>query len=138
MGLLLFLGIIAFQVFVLSAWFLSAVLEYFYGTYVESLPLSFLFGGAPWVSSLAMDVLILSIAQYMSPIFLSRRVCGWIFRFVFWRAMEVFFTKKGVLALGILDSIAVGIIPSILISHGMVKQRGGEEQWTLESKPCLH
>jgi hypothetical protein len=74
--LLLFLDIVTFIVFVLPAWFLSAVLEYFCGTYIESLPLSFLFGGATWGSALAMDVLILFIAQYMRPNFLSRRVCG--------------------------------------------------------------
>jgi hypothetical protein len=74
MELLLFLGIIAFLVFVLPAWFLSAVLEYLYGTYMESLPLSFVFGGVAWGSAFAMDVLILFIVQYMRPPFLSRRV----------------------------------------------------------------
>jgi hypothetical protein len=52
--------------------------------------------------------------------------------------MEVFFTKKGVLVLGILGGVAVGIVISILISHGVVKQRGKEQYRALVSKRRLH
>jgi hypothetical protein len=41
--------------------------------------------------------------------------------------MEVFFTKRGVLKLGIMGGVAVGIILGVLVSHGVMKQRGKEE-----------
>ena len=105
---------------------LWAAADRMYGTYIENLPLSLVFGSGYyhatsgcWMSALMLDVFICATLVWPAP----RRLHIIFKELLVFRILSLLLSIGGLLALEFIITFAIGMIVAVLILYGVFRER---------------
>jgi hypothetical protein len=113
---------IVFPGIILCFWLSISSVEYFCGSYIESVPLSILTGDSPsWILAIITDVICWILAGWTRLLWPDLVIGALVGFLVIVRAVGLVLSKKYFLSLVVLHTVAFGILLQVVISYGVAK-----------------